>query len=106
MEIKQNINLVELLFFDDCPSWKIALKNIKEALSQLEISINVSLIHINSYSDAQKHAFPGSPTIRVNGKDIFPVNHTNYALGCRMYQTKEGYKGYPTAAMIIKNIGE
>jgi hypothetical protein len=103
MDVKQNINSVELLYFDDCPSWRVALKNIKEALSQLKIPVNVSLIHIDTHVDAQKHAFPGSPTIRVNKKDIFPVNHTNYALGCRMYQTKEGFKGFPTVEMIVRN---
>lgn len=104
MDVKQKINSVELLYFDDCPSWSVALDNIKEALSKLEIPVNVSLIRIDTHNDAQKYEFSGSPSIRVNKKDIFPVSHTNYALMCRMYQAKEGFKGFPTVEMIIRNI--
>jgi MerR family copper efflux transcriptional regulator len=38
--------------------------------------------------------------IRVNGVDPFPTGQTNYALGCRVYQTPEGYKGWPTEEMV------
>ena len=51
--------------------------------------------------EAERLHFPGSPTLRVNGGDLFPVpeRHT-WALGCRTYQTSEGLKGWPTREMI------
>jgi hypothetical protein len=42
----------------------------------------------------------GSPSIRVNGEDLFPVDHENYALGCRVYQTPDGLRGWPTVEML------
>ena len=44
---------------------------------------------------------PGSPTIRVDGEDLFPVpERAGYALGCRMYATPEGLRGSPTTEML------
>ena len=48
------------------------------------------------------HTLPtGSPTIRVDGEDRFPVPEgAGYALGCRMYATPEGLRGSPTEEMV------
>jgi hypothetical protein len=50
---------------------------------------------------------PGSPTIRIDGRDLFPVaNRAGYALGCRMYATPDGLKGSPTAEMVRAALAE
>jgi hypothetical protein len=50
---------------------------------------------------AQRLRFPGSPTIRVDGEDLFPMpDRAGYALGCRMYATPEGLRGSPTAGVL------
>ena len=45
---------------------------------------------------------PGSPTILVNGRDLFPAGEASpaEASSCRLYATPEGLKSYPTAAMV------
>lgn len=46
--------------------------------------------------------FPGSPTILVDGEDLFPVERHDLgrAASCRIYATPEGPKNHPTAAMV------
>jgi len=96
---EQKLN-IELLYFDDCPSWKKALDVLEESLDKLGVSQNISLIPVETQDEAEENEFTGSPMIRVNGVDLFPTGQTNYALGCRVYQTPEGYKGWPTEEMV------
>jgi hypothetical protein len=45
---------------------------------------------------------PGSPTILVNGRDLFPLGEGPFAaaLCCRLYITPEGPKSHPTVGMV------
>lgn len=95
---------IELLYFKDCPSWKNALEVLQASLDQLGISAQISLILVETQEAAEKHEFTGSPMIRVNGVDLFPTGQTNYALGCRVYQTPEGYQGWPTQQMLTEKL--
>ena len=91
---------IELLYFDDCPSWQKGLENLKQALSQLDIKASVEMTAVETEAAALAQRFQGSPTIRVNGEDLFPTGHESYALGCRVYQTPDGIQGVPTIKMI------
>jgi len=98
------IKKIELLYFGDCPTWKNTFTDLKTVLKDLDINIDVSLINVETHNDALKFQFTGSPTIRVNNQDIFPIDQTNFALGCRIYQTAQGYQGSPTKEMIAEKI--
>jgi len=91
---------IEILFFNDCPSWKIVLHDLREVLGKLEINKDISLVKVETRNEAMKYKFIGSPTIRINNVDIFPTKHNDYGLGCRVYQTPQGLKGLPTKEMI------
>jgi hypothetical protein len=61
----------------------------------------IELVAINSDEEAQRLRFPGSPTIRVEGEDLFPApEREDWRLGCRVYATPEGLRGSPTAEML------
>jgi hypothetical protein len=94
---------VELLYFDGCPSWQNALANLREALGG---SVQVSLLAVETEADAERLQFHGSPTLRVNGQDLFPVAGTDYALGCRIYHTPDGLQGWPSTEMIRQALAE
>jgi hypothetical protein len=91
---------VELLYFDDCPSWQTALDNLRTALAGLSLSAEVRLTRVETDAQAVERRFIGSPTLRVNGEDLFPTGHDDYALGCRVYATPEGLRGWPTLEMV------
>ena len=56
------------------------------------------------WEEAEVHRFVGSPSIRVNGEDLFPSDQDQLALGCRVYQTPEGFRGWPTEAMLREKL--
>ena len=92
---------VELLYFDGCPSYAAATRIVREVLAELGEEADVALVAVNTDEEARRLQFPGSPTIRVEGRDLFPVpKRSIWALGCRTYATPEGLKGCPTREMV------
>ena len=78
---------VEFLYFKDCPNWKKALKSLNMILSEEGVNVSVRKIQVRSEDEAADWKFPGSPTIRVDGKDIDPTYRDpgKYTLVCRSY---------------------
>ena len=92
---------VEILYFDGCPTYLEAKKALRGVLEEQGVDAAVELVAVNTDEEAQELRFAGSPTIRVDGEDLFPVpERARYALGCRMYTTPEGLRGAPTAEML------
>ena len=98
---------VEVLYFDGCPTYQAAEKILRRLLAQEGAEAEVELVAANTDEEARRLRFPGSPTIRVDGEDLFPVpERAGYALGCRMYATPEGLKGSPTPEMVRASLAE
>jgi hypothetical protein len=45
---------------------------------------------IDTEADAEREAFVGSPTIRVNGQDVQPPGDEPFGLACRVYRRRDG----------------
>jgi C-6 monooxygenase len=74
---------------------------IEEVLAEEGMGAEVNLVAVNTDEEARRLRFPGSPTIRVEGEDLFPVSQReDWSLGCRVYATPEGLSGSPTAEML------
>jgi hypothetical protein len=98
---RRNTMKMEILYFDGCPTYLKAEKTLWGVLEEEGIDAEVVLVAVNTAEEAQGLRFPGSPTIRVGGEDLFPMlERAEYALGCRMYATPEGLRGSPTAEML------
>ncbi len=97
---------IALLYFDGCPSWQPALENLKQAIKTEGIQTDISLIKISDNEQAQRQRFLGSPSIHVNGIDLWPEERSNYTLSCRVYKTPDGMKGVPTIEMLRERLRE
>jgi hypothetical protein len=98
---------LEILYFDGCPSYRAAEEILRGVLAEQGIGAEVELVAVNTDEEAQRLWFPGSPTIRVDGEDLFPgPDRAEYALGCRMYATPEGLRGSPTTEMVRASLAE
>lgn len=95
---------IDLLYFSGCPSWKLAYEFLNEIISEKQLAINVDCKLINSNEEAELNYFPGSPTIRVNGNDLFPIEQSDYRLRCRIYITPDGFVGSPSKEMIEERL--
>jgi len=78
-----------------------AERTVRTVLAEEGVEADVELVAVDTDEEARKLRFPGSPTIRVDGEDIFPVpEREDWRLGCRVYATPEGLKGSPTPEMV------
>jgi hypothetical protein len=92
---------IELLYFDGCPTYETAAKTLRAVLAEEGVEDEVALLAVNSDEEAQRMRFPGSPTIRVDGRDLFPApEREDLRPGCRIYATPEGLQGSPTTGML------
>jgi hypothetical protein len=76
---------VEVLYFDGCPTYRVAEKTLRGVLAQEDVEAEVELVAVNSDEEVQRLRFPGSPTIRVDGEDLFPCRRgrgTRLGAGC------------------------
>ncbi len=105
MADKMDTTNFELLYFEGCPNAEPAAKVLKEALSQARVTAELRMIPVSDDDEARRLRFPGSPTFREGGDDLFPVEgREEGSLACRVYETPEGVRGYPTAEMIRANL--
>jgi hypothetical protein len=77
---------VSFLYYEECPSYDLALERLREVMDEEGIPNEVEVIKVESEEQARKLRFVGSPTIHVNGQDIDPSSDSRYALTCRAYR--------------------
>jgi hypothetical protein len=57
---------------------------------------------IGTADAAQRERFLGSPTVRINGRDVEPEaeRRTDYGLKCRLYRASTGLSGQPREELL------
>ena len=75
---------VTLLFFDGCPNWRTTNANL-EALAG-EFRFDFDRCQVETNEDAQRLQFRGSPTVLIDGRDVFADGDEPIGLSCRMYR--------------------
>ena len=96
--------IIELLYFDGCPSWQEGLAVLQAVLKEEGLPQEIKMVEITSPEQAQAERFLGSPSFRVNGADLWPELRERYMLSCRTYATPDGLKGAPTPAMLRERL--
>lgn len=117
---------VQLLYILDCP-WCVKTKNlIRRSLEELGVRAEVEEILIDTDEKARRYDFVGSPTVRINGRDIqeevskgqclpceelaeYSKETTEFVkqecrCGCRVYFYKGKQYPYPPKTMIKEAI--
>lgn len=88
---------IEVLTFAGCPHTQPALELVERIVDELALEASVHHVDVSDLEQAEAHRFLGSPSIRVNGRDIEPGagERTDYTLACRIYRTETGITGEP-----------
>lgn len=117
---------IEVLYILDCP-WCVKTKKlIRESLKETGMKADIKEILIDSAKKAEKYHFAGSPTVRIDGKDIqdevskgkcLPCEELSKrtkvtskfvkrecGCGCRIYFYKGKQYPYPPKGMIKEAI--
>jgi hypothetical protein len=82
---------IELLYWDGCPSYPEAKTMLEEVLTRRGIDAPIHMREVRTDEEAQSLRFPGSPTIRVDGRDVDSAGaNARPALNCRIYHLPDG----------------
>ncbi len=82
---------IELLFWAGCPSCPEAKELLERVLAERGIEAPIQMREVRSQAEAVELAFPGSPTIRIDGRDVDPAGAGSpAALACRVYRLSDG----------------
>lgn len=89
--------VVEVLTFDGCPHGDPTLELVERVVRELGVGAEVRRVDVPDPVAAAAHRFLGSPTIRVNGRDVEPGanERSDFVLSCRVYRTDSGFSGQP-----------
>ena len=85
-----------LQYFDGCPNWTIAADRLA-AIAAGRRDVTVTRQLVETPEDAEAIGFRGSPSILVNGTDLFPDVSASVGLACRIYITPDGFAGFAGA---------
>lgn len=91
--------VITLQYFDGCPNWKIADERLM-LLAAERPEIVVKRQSVDTVEEAERVGFHGSPSILINGVDVFADASAPVGLACRRYMTEEGPAGAPTLGQV------
>jgi hypothetical protein len=94
---------VEFYYFDGCPSYQSSLENLREVLREENINADLKLINVESPEKAEMVGFQGSPSIKINGKDLEGKNE-GFSYSCRIYGIQGKNTGILSKEYIWKKI--
>ena len=97
---------VEVLHIDDCSNWVEAGARVKAALERVgDATGSVDFRLLRTPGEAAAVPFAGSPTITIDGEDLFPGADRVVDLACRIYATPAGLAAVPTVEQLVDAIG-
>jgi hypothetical protein len=90
--------LIEILTFEGCPHAAAAVKLAQRVVDEAGAPAELRCVYV-SVADTDDYRFLGSPTIRVEGRDVEPGadDRRDYAHSCRLYRTADGLRPLPEA---------
>ena len=90
---------VEILYFDGCPNHEPARDLVEQVAAELGLQAQIELVEVPDADTATRLRFLGSPSVRVDGRDVEPGAdaRSDFVLSCRVYRSERGLVGQPEA---------
>lgn len=89
--------VIELLYVQACPHYPATLALVERVRAEFGIDTELRTSVIVDQAAAHQVGFPGSPTVRVDGRDVEPDSElaTECLVGCRLYRLEHRFVGQP-----------
>jgi hypothetical protein len=98
--------VIEVLYVQDCPHYPETLALVERVRAELGIDTGLRTRLIVDQAAAERARFPGSPTVRVVGRDVEPGSEpaTECLVGCRLYRLEHSFAGQPEERWIRETV--
>jgi hypothetical protein len=81
---------IEVLYVPGCPNYEPTVERVERVLAHESLPEHVHSVPVCTNAKAMALGFPGSPTVRVNGRDVEPNAILVPGLACRIYPNGTG----------------
>jgi hypothetical protein len=96
---------IRFLYSDQCPSHDKAIERLRKVLGEEGIDAKIEVVKVETFEDAKRYRYPGSPTILIDGHDIDLLPTHEYAPTCRAYRLEDGrISPLPSVSMIRRAV--
>ena len=97
---------IEVLYVPGCPNYEPTVERLQAVLESQSLQAEIRSVPISSDAQAQALLFPGSPTIRIEGKDVEQHETVVPSLACRLYANRSGIPSEESLRIAISNAKE
>lgn len=89
--------IVEILYFEECPNYAGTREVVERVAAELGVQPKIRMLDVETPEDAERLKFLGSPTVRIDGRDVEPgaEERVEFVRACRVYRTATGLRGQP-----------
>lgn len=100
--------LIEILMFEGCPHVEGAEQLVRDTVKEFDVVADIEVVRVIDNEDAVAKRFLGSPSIRINGRDIEvdEDDTTRYSMRCRVYRQADQQSGLPSKELLISALQE
>ena len=93
---------VEILYFDGCPNHQAARVLVERVAAELRVEPEIELVEVPDGDAAVRLRFLGSPSVRVDGRDVEPgaEKRHDFVFSCRVYRREAGISGQPDRSWV------
>jgi hypothetical protein len=97
---------IDFLYWEDCPSHDEAYERLAAVVTDEGVPAEIRRVQVFTEREAAQLRFPGSPTIRIDGRDLQPEGAEGRpALTCRLYTLEDGRPSpLPSGEMIRRAV--
>lgn len=92
---------IEVLYVSDCPNHPPTVERVKQVLAAEGVRETVHEVLVSNDAEARALQFVGSPSVRVNGRDVEPLGQAIPGMSCRIYA---GFSGVPSQELLRRAI--
>ena len=100
---------IELLWFEDCPCHQLAEDLVRGVLDGMDLKdVAIKRVEVSDEARGKETEFPGSPTVRVDGKDVQPGWEAcrECTPRCRLYQSELRIGCLPEREWVVSAVRE
>jgi len=100
--------MITFQYFEGCPNAQSTLMHLRQVMNELNIPENVlRMQEVPGPAEAEKSKFQGSPTILINGVDIYSMKiPKSFSYSCRFYSFNGTRTGIIPKPFIKEKIAE
>ncbi len=93
---------IEILTFEGCPNAGTTRERVRKAVEEARVSAEIIEVAVETPEAARAMRFLGSPSVRVDGRDVERAVAASdaYGLMCRTYREAGRVDGSPPLALL------